>query len=46
MPGSVTFTYEARAVLPGTYIMEADAISYSGSNTLYATERRSITVTE
>ncbi|MDR2712381.1 MAG: Ig-like domain-containing protein [Clostridiales bacterium] len=46
MPGSITFSYEARAVLPGTYIMEADAISYSGSNTLYATERRSITITE
>lgn len=46
MPDSITFSYEARAVLPGTYIMEADAISYSGSNTLYATERRSIIVRE
>jgi hypothetical protein len=44
MPASVTFTYEARAVLPGTYVMEAPAISYSGSNTLYAGERRYITV--
>gem|GEM_PF-1040318 len=44
MPASVTVNYEARAVLPGTYIMEAPAISYSGSNTLYAGERHSITV--
>jgi hypothetical protein len=43
---SVTFSYTARAVLPGTYIMEADAISFSGDNTLYAGERRQITVTE
>jgi hypothetical protein len=46
MPASVTFSYTARAVLPGTYIVEADAISYSGDNTLYAGERRQITVTE
>ena len=46
MPGSVTFSYKARAVLPGSYIMEADAISYSGDNTLYAGERRQVKVTE
>ncbi|MCL2496127.1 MAG: hypothetical protein FWF04_01770, partial [Clostridiales bacterium] len=45
MPALVTFSYEARAVLPGTYIMEAPAISYSGSNTLYAGERHHITIT-
>ena len=46
MPSSVAFNYQARAVLPGTYIMEADAISYSGDNTLYAGERRQITIVE
>jgi hypothetical protein len=46
MPGGVTFSYHACAVLPGTYTMEADAISYSGDNTLYASERRQITVTK
>jgi hypothetical protein len=44
MPGSVTFSYEARAVLPGQYIMEAPALSYSGSNTLYAGQRHNISV--
>jgi hypothetical protein len=44
MPSSVTFAYEARAVLPGTYIVEAPALSYSGSNTLYAGERNQISV--
>ena len=46
MPGSVTITYEARAVLPGTYIIEAPAIQYSGDNTLYAGERGQISVTK
>ena len=46
MPRSVTFSYKARAVLPGTYIMEADAISYSGDNTLYASKRSQVTVIE
>ncbi|MCL1817116.1 MAG: hypothetical protein FWG43_05905, partial [Clostridiales bacterium] len=44
MPSSVTFSYTARAVLPGTYIMEADAVSFSGDNTLYATERNQVMV--
>jgi hypothetical protein len=44
MPESVTFEYEARAVLPGTYIMEAPALSYSGGNTIYAGERHHISV--
>jgi len=46
MPGSITFKYQARAVLPGTYIMEADAISFSGDNNLYAGERLQVTVTK
>ncbi|MCL1817229.1 MAG: hypothetical protein FWG43_06490, partial [Clostridiales bacterium] len=44
MPSSVTFSYSACAVLPGTYIMEADAISYSGDNTLYASLRNLVTI--
>ena len=44
MPSSITFSYKARAVLPGTYIMEAPALSYSGSNTLFAGERHQISV--
>jgi hypothetical protein len=44
MPGSITIVYEARAVLPGTYIMEATTMSYSGSNILYADERSEISI--
>jgi hypothetical protein len=39
MPSSVVFQYEARAVLPGEYIMEATAISLSVSEVLYSGER-------
>ena len=46
MPTSLTFTYEARAVLPGTYLIEAPAISYSGSNTLYSGERERIRIVD
>jgi hypothetical protein len=39
MPTSVTFSYEARAVLPGRYIIESTAISLSGDDTIYKGER-------
>ncbi|MCL1975282.1 MAG: hypothetical protein FWG61_03865 [Firmicutes bacterium] len=44
MPSSVTISYKACAVLPGTYIMEADAISFFGNNTLYADERQQVSI--
>ena len=34
-PASITFLYEARAVLPGEYILEATALSLSGNDTLF-----------
>lgn len=46
MPKSVTFTYTIRAVLPGSYIMEAPTIVYSGSNYIYAGDRNRLDVVE
>lgn len=46
MPASVTIAYVAKAVLPGQYIVEAPAVTYSGTNELFTGERSTIKVVE
>jgi len=44
MPTSVTFSFEARAILPGEYVVEATTLSLAGGETLYRGKRSVIVI--
>jgi hypothetical protein len=44
MPSSVVFSYTARAVLPGRYIVESTVIGLAGDDELYSGDRGVIDV--